>query len=97
MSERAKREVEQKQDPRTRVRNFDEVSLGFTPEQAVREAKRCLGCKKPLCIHGCPVEVDIPEFIEMIRAWDFDAAADAIRRKNALPAICGRVCPQETQ
>ncbi|MGZ4944715.1 MAG: dihydropyrimidine dehydrogenase, partial [Halobacteriota archaeon] len=46
-----------------RVRNFDEVSLGFTPEQAVREAKRCLGCKKPLCIHGCPVEVDIPEFI----------------------------------
>ncbi|MGZ4936228.1 MAG: NADPH-dependent glutamate synthase [Halobacteriota archaeon] len=80
-----------------RVRNFDEVSLGFTPEQAVREAKRCLGCKKPLCIHGCPVEVDIPEFIELIRAWDFDAAADAIRRKNALPAICGRVCPQETQ
>ncbi|MGZ4905598.1 MAG: NADPH-dependent glutamate synthase [Halobacteriota archaeon] len=80
-----------------RVRNFDEVSLGFTPEQAVREAKRCLGCKKPLCIHGCPVGVDIPEFIELIRAWDFDAAADAIRRKNALPAICGRVCPQETQ
>ncbi|MGZ4912795.1 MAG: NADPH-dependent glutamate synthase [Halobacteriota archaeon] len=80
-----------------RVRNFDEVSLGFTPEQAVREAKRCLGCKKPLCIHGCPVGVDIPEFIELIRAWDFDAAADAIRRENALPAICGRVCPQETQ
>ncbi|MGZ4903059.1 MAG: NADPH-dependent glutamate synthase [Halobacteriota archaeon] len=80
-----------------RVRNFDEVSLGLTPEQAVREAKRCLGCKKPLCIHGCPVGVDIPEFIELIRAWDFDAAADAIRRENALPAICGRVCPQETQ
>ncbi len=97
MSERPKRQVERKQNPRMRVRNFDEVSLGFTPEQAVREAKRCLGCKKPLCIHGCPVGVDIPEFIELVRAWDFDAAADAIRRKNALPAICGRVCPQETQ
>ena len=92
-----KRQAERKQDPERRIRNFDEVTSGFTPTQAVHEAERCLGCKKPLCIHGCPVEVKVPEFIELIRQWDFDRAADVLRRKNSLPAICGRVCPQETQ
>ena len=92
-----KRQVERKQDPERRIRNFEEVTSGFTPTQAVREAERCLGCKKPLCIYGCPVEVDVPEFIELIRQWNFDRAADVLRRKNSLPAICGRVCPQETQ
>ena len=91
------RQIERKQPPEERIRNFDEVSFTYTPEEAVKEAERCLTCKKPLCIHGCPVEVDIPEFIEMIRRWDFDAAADSIKRRNNLPAICGRVCPQEMQ
>jgi glutamate synthase (NADPH/NADH) small chain len=91
------RQIERKQPSEERIRNFDEVSFTYTPEEAVTEAERCLTCKKPLCIHGCPVEVDIPEFIEMIRRWDFDAAADSIKRRNNLPAICGRVCPQEMQ
>jgi len=92
-----KRQIPREQLPEERIKNFDEVSFTYTPEEAVKEAERCLTCKKPLCIHGCPVEVDIPEFIEMIRRWDFDAAADIIKRRNNLPAICGRVCPQETQ
>jgi glutamate synthase (NADPH/NADH) small chain len=91
------RQIERKQPSEERIRNFDEVSFTYTPEEAVKEANRCLSCKKPLCIHGCPVEVDIPEFIEMIRRWDFYAAADSIKRRNNLPAICGRVCPQEMQ
>jgi glutamate synthase (NADPH/NADH) small chain len=92
-----KRQAARKQDPERRIRNFDEVTSGFTPTQAVHEAERCLGCKKPLCIHGCPVEVNVPEFIELIQQWNFDRAADVLRRTNSLPAICGRVCPQETQ
>jgi len=92
-----KRQVPRELPPEERIKNFAEVSFTYTPEEAVKEAERCLACKKPLCIHGCPVEVDIPEFIEMIRRWDFDAAADIIKRRNNLPAICGRVCPQETQ
>lgn len=87
------------QDPIERSRNFNEVALGYTEEQAVLEASRCLTCKKPLCIDGCPVDVDIPEFIKYIKEErrDFQKAIDKIKEKNNLPAICGRVCPQENQ
>jgi glutamate synthase (NADPH/NADH) small chain len=86
-----------KQMPEERVRNFDEVALGFTPELAIKEAERCLQCKKPQCIPGCPVEVNIPGFILHIAEGNFTAAAKELKNKNALPAICGRVCPQEEQ
>jgi glutamate synthase (NADPH/NADH) small chain len=85
------------QDPAKRGRNFDEVSLGYTKEQAMLEAQRCLNCKKPKCVEGCPVGVPIPEFIAAVREGDFDKAIKVIKRKNILPAICGRVCPQESQ
>lgn len=80
-----------------RVKNFNEVALGYTSEQAVTEAKRCLQCKKPRCMKGCPVEIDIPGFIAKIAKEDFLGAIKHIKQKNSLPAICGRVCPQETQ
>ena len=80
-----------------RVKNFNEVALGYTSEQAVTEAKRCLQCKKPRCMKGCPVEIDIPGFIAKIAQEDFLGAIKHIKQKNSLPAICGRVCPQETQ
>ena len=86
-----------KQNPDERVRNFDEVALGFTPELAILEAARCLQCKKPQCVLGCPVEVDIPGFISKIVESDWKGAAKALKAKNALPAVCGRVCPQEEQ
>jgi glutamate synthase (NADPH/NADH) small chain len=92
-----KRQIMPKQEPNIRKHNFDEVALGFTEEQALGEASRCLNCKKPLCIQGCPVEVDIPSFISLIKARDFSGAVAKIKEKNSLPAICGRVCPQETQ
>ena len=85
------------QEPEIRVKNFKEVPHGLTPELAIREAQRCLACPKPPCIKGCPVEVDIPEFIRMVAEGDFVAAAKKIKETNALPAICGRVCPQEEQ
>ncbi len=85
------------QDPRKRARNFKEVNLGYTEEMAIEEAKRCLQCKKPTCIEGCPVEVDIPGFIKLILEKEFVLAARKIKETNSLPAICGRVCPQETQ
>lgn len=85
------------QDPVARSKNFDEVALGYTEEQALREANRCMACKKRDCVAGCPVEVPIPEFIELIRQGDFIGAAKKIKEKNSLPAICGRVCPQENQ
>lgn len=85
------------QDPQVRAKNFDEVALGYTEETAVAEAERCLNCKKPLCMQGCPVGVDIPEFISFIKERNFDEAAKVIKRTNALPAVCGRVCPQEHQ
>jgi glutamate synthase (NADPH/NADH) small chain len=85
------------QPPAERVKNFNEVALGFTEEEALVEAGRCLNCKKPPCIGGCPVEIDIPAFIQLILKKDFEAALDKIREKNSLPAICGRVCPQEDQ
>jgi len=86
-----------KQEPFERIKNFDEVALGYTEELAVEEASRCLGCKKPLCIAGCPVAIDIPGFIECIVAGDFGGGVKKIKETNALPAVCGRVCPQEDQ
>lgn len=86
-----------RQDARARARNFHEVALGYTEEQAVREAQRCVQCKKPVCVSGCPVEIDIPGFIALIAQGDFPGAIRKIKEKNALPAICGRVCPQEDQ
>lgn len=85
------------QDPKVRSRNFDEVALGYTPEQAVEEAKRCLRCKEPRCIDGCPVNVQIPDFIRLIEENRFIEAYKKILETNNLPAICGRVCPQENQ
>ncbi|MDD3840566.1 MAG: NADPH-dependent glutamate synthase [Clostridia bacterium] len=85
------------QDPQKRNKNFDEVALGYTPEQAIQEAKRCLNCKKPRCVEGCPVNVNIPDFIQKIAQGEFDEAYQIIYGQNALPAICGRVCPQESQ
>ncbi len=85
------------QDPKVRAKNFDEVPFGYSPEAAVLEAKRCLQCKKPKCLAGCPVEVLIPEFIEKIAEEDFVGAAQMLKVRNSLPAVCGRVCPQETQ
>jgi glutamate synthase (NADPH/NADH) small chain len=87
----------QEQEPGVRVKNFNEVPLGYTEQEAIAEAKRCLQCKKPLCIQGCPVTVKIPEFIKLIVDGKFSEAARKIKETNALPAICGRVCPQETQ
>ncbi len=85
------------QDPKIRAANFDEVALGFTEKQAVEEAKRCIQCKKPSCMKGCPVEVKIPGFLKEVAEGDFDSAIKEIKTDNALPAVCGRVCPQETQ
>ena len=81
-----------------RIKNFGEVALGYTKEQALAEAKRCLQCKKPLCsIKGCPISIDIPGFIGKVAEGDFLGAVKKVKEKNSLPAICGRVCPQETQ
>lgn len=85
------------QDPQVRRRNFDEVALGYTLEEAVEEAKRCLQCKKPMCVEGCPVNVRIPQFIAAVVEGNIEEAFRIIRQTNNLPAICGRVCPQETQ
>jgi glutamate synthase (NADPH/NADH) small chain len=85
------------QDPQERRHNFNEVALGYTEEQAVAEANRCIMCKKPTCIAGCPVEIDIPGFIEAICEHNYRKAYDVMKQDNILPAICGRVCPQETQ
>ncbi len=85
------------QKPEERVRNFNEVPQGLTPEMAIKEAQRCLECKKEPCIAGCPVEVDIPAFIELVTMGKFVEAARKIKETNSLPAVCGRVCPQEEQ
>lgn len=86
-----------KQPPAERISNFSEVALGYTEEQAVAEAGRCLNCKRPPCVRNCPVGVDIPAFVGRIADRDFGAAARILKDTNSLPAICGRVCPQETQ
>ena len=85
------------QKPQVRARNFEEVPLGYRPEMAIEEAKRCLQCKKPQCVKGCPVNIDIPGFIKLIQEGDFTKAIRHIWDQNALPAVCGRVCPQEIQ
>ena len=85
------------QDPNVRNKNFEEVSLGYTKEQAMEEATRCLNCKHQPCKKGCPVGVPIPEFIAEVAKGNFEEAYEIITRENALPAICGRVCPQENQ
>ena len=85
------------QDAHQRSTNFLEVNLGLTPEQAVIEAQRCIECKSPTCMDGCPVSIKIPDFIQLICNEDFIGAAQKIKEDNSLPAICGRVCPQETQ
>jgi glutamate synthase (NADPH/NADH) small chain len=85
------------QDPLVRNKNFQEVALGYTAEQAIEEAKKCMQCRNPKCIAGCPVEVNIKEFIPLVAEGKFMEAAAKIKETNSLPAICGRVCPQETQ
>ncbi|AJD31067.1 MULTISPECIES: NADPH-dependent glutamate synthase [Clostridium] len=95
--DRMKRVSVKEQNPNKRITNFDEVCLGYTEEEAIEEAKRCLHCKKPMCVGKCPVSVNIPEFIEHIKKGEFEKAAKAVAKDSALPAVCGRVCPQETQ
>ncbi len=85
------------QDPKVRAANFDEVCLGYNREEAMAEASRCLQCKNARCVGGCPVSINIPGFIKEVRDGDFEAAAKVIAQASALPAVCGRVCPQETQ
>ena len=85
------------QEPKERIQNFDEVPLGYTEELAIAEAERCIQCKKPSCMAGCPVDVDIPGFVKLIAEGRFIEAALKLKETNALPAVCGRVCPQEDQ
>ena len=84
-------------DARTRASDFDEVALGYTAKLAVAEATRCLDCKNKPCVSGCPVNIDIPDFIKQVKAGDFEGAYNTIARSSSLPAVCGRVCPQEKQ
>ena len=95
--EKIPRQPMPEQKPEVRRRNFDEVPLGLSPEVAQKEAHRCIQCKKPSCVEGCPVNVDIPGFIKFIREADFQGAIRNLWTKNSLPAVCGRVCPQESQ
>ena len=92
-----KRNAMPTQDAFVRAHNFDEVALGYTEEQAIDEAMRCLECKNMPCVSGCPVKIHIPEFISKIKEGDFEAAYQIITKSSSLPAVCGRVCPQETQ
>ena len=92
-----KRNVMPTQDPQVRNKNFDEVALGYTVEQAIDEAKRCLNCRHKPCVGGCPVKIYIPDFIAKVAEGDFEAAYEIIAKSSSLPAVCGRVCPQENQ
>ncbi len=85
------------QDPKVRATNFDEVCLGYNKEEAMEEASRCINCKNAQCIKGCPVSINIPGFIEQVKLGDFDKAYEILSESSALPAVCGRVCPQESQ
>ena len=85
------------QDPNVRNKNFEEVTLGYTEEMAINEAKRCIGCRHKPCVTGCPVSINIPAFVAEVAKGDFEAAYQVIAQSSALPAVCGRVCPQETQ
>ncbi|MBN1225675.1 MAG: NADPH-dependent glutamate synthase [Deltaproteobacteria bacterium] len=95
--EKIPRQPMPEQEPKVRARNFDEVPLGYSEETAMKEAGRCLQCKNPTCVTGCPVEINIPAFITKIKEGDFQGAISKIKQTNALPAVCGRVCPQELQ
>ena len=97
MSQQVGRVAMPAQDPEIRNKNFSEVALGYSEEMALIEASRCLICKNPQCVKGCPVEVNIPGFIQKLRDKDMDGAVKELKNKNNLPAVCGRVCPQETQ
>lgn len=92
-----KRVPVREQDPKVRATNFEEVCLGYNDEEAKAEAERCLNCKNAQCVKGCPVSIHIPDFIQKVKAGDIKGAADVIGLSSALPAVCGRVCPQETQ
>lgn len=85
------------QDPKVRATNFEEVCLGYNQEEAEAEASRCLKCKNPQCVKGCPVNIDIPGFIKEVEASNVEGAYGVIGKYSALPAVCGRVCPQESQ
>ena len=97
MADMTKRVPIAEQEPQVRAHNFDEVCLGYTEEEAVEEAKRCLNCKNPRCVGGCPVSINIPAFIHAVTERDFKKAYEIISESSSLPAVCGRVCPQETQ
>ncbi|MDO4480590.1 MAG: NAD(P)-binding protein, partial [Erysipelotrichaceae bacterium] len=85
------------QDPEVRCHNFEEVTTGYTEEMAIEEANRCLHCKHRPCVNGCPVNVNIPDFIEQVKEGNFEEAYNIISVTSSLPAVCGRVCPQESQ
>ena len=91
------RVVVREQNPKVRATNFDEVCYGYNKEEAMEEAARCLNCKKPKCVEGCPVSIDIPAFIAEVKEGNFEEAFKIISQSSALPAVCGRVCPQESQ
>ncbi len=97
MANRIPRVPVREQDPKVRATNFEEVCYGYNKEEAMAEASRCLNCKKPGCVSKCPVNIQIPDFIAKVGEGDFAAAAEIIARDSSLPAVCGRVCPQETQ
>ncbi|MBO4428196.1 MAG: NADPH-dependent glutamate synthase [Bacteroidales bacterium] len=97
MANRIPRVPVREQDPKVRAHNFDEVCHGYNLEEAMLEASRCLHCPKPRCVEGCPVNIQIPDFIERVAAGDIAGAAAIIAKDSSLPAVCGRVCPQETQ
>ncbi|MDR0879243.1 MAG: NADPH-dependent glutamate synthase [Clostridioides sp.] len=92
-----KRVPVREQDPKVRATNFEEVCYGYNKEEAMEEAQRCLGCKKPRCVEGCPVSIEIPDFIAQVKKGNIEEAARVIARNSSLPAVCGRVCPQESQ
>lgn len=97
MAEKISRQKKREQAPNERNKNFEEVAFNYTPEQALLESSRCIQCKKPQCVEGCPVNVSIPQFIQKIKEKDFLGAYQTIKKDNYLPAVCGRVCPQEIQ
>lgn len=97
MSDKMKKVPVREQEAELRAKNFDEVCFGYNEQEAVEESKRCLGCKNPKCVEGCPVSIDIPAFISYIKEEKFDMAAKEIAKYSSLPAVCGRVCPQEKQ
>ena len=97
MADVLKRVPVSEQDPKVRATNFDEVCYGYTEAEAIVEAARCIHCKKAKCIEGCPVQIDIPSFVAEVKEGNFDKAYAIISEASSLPAICGRVCPQESQ